>query len=201
MRRFYDWFHVFYGLIERTLGGNLDAVLSEKVSVQPDIRKMTALEYACGSGLLTRKLARIFHSVEGRDLSVGMMGRARKKNDRKNLNITCREGNLLDIREDPKSFDFVFISFALHLFSPEDETVILKNLLSVAREAIIIIDHSKNWNPFLALIEWFEGSHYDRFIRIDFAETARRIGAAEFEETEIRGCRVLTFRPGSGRIA
>jgi hypothetical protein len=70
---------------------------------------------------------------------------------------------------------------------------ILVRLLSVAREGVMIVDHSKKWSPIVALVEWIEGGYYDRFIETDFSSVAKRIGVS-FEERNVGRCSVMIFR-------
>jgi ubiquinone/menaquinone biosynthesis C-methylase UbiE len=194
MKRLYNWFHNYYGSIEKSLGPKLDKIINGSMGGLPGAKNKTALEYACGSGLLSLKLARLFGSVEGRDLSEGMIGRARGRAAEEGAgNATFRIGNILAPDEEADSYDYVFVSFALHLFSPETEIKILKQLLRIAREAVIIIDHGRKWNIATAIIEWLEGGYYDVFIRQDFGQFAKTIGAARFSEEEIEDCSVLMF--------
>jgi ubiquinone/menaquinone biosynthesis C-methylase UbiE len=193
MRRMYNRIYRFYGLIERSLGPKIDAIIQQKIAMLPDASSSTALDYACGSGLLSLKLTPLFKSVTGRDLSAGMLQRAQARAEKARFKITFREGNILDIDEKEKSFDYVFISFALHLFAPERELKILKKLCSVARKAVIIIDHGRNWKLGDAIIEWMEGSYYAQFIKQDFADMAQQAGCRLREEVQIEECTVLTF--------
>jgi ubiquinone/menaquinone biosynthesis C-methylase UbiE len=193
MQRMYNRIHRFYGRVEKTLGPRIEAVVQRKIAPLPGISSATALEYACGSGLLSLKLAPLFRSVTGRDLSTGMLGRAHERAEKAGIAVTFREGNLLAIDEKDKSYDYVFISFALHLFPPETEIEILKKLCAVARQAVIIIDHGRAWKLSVAIVEWMEGGYYDRFIHQDFAEMARQAGCRLLEETQMEDCTVLTF--------
>ncbi len=193
MRAFYDWFGRFYGFVERSFDSSMSEIAKEKLSRIPGAPYKTALDYACGSGLLTLKLAQIFKSVEGRDSSAGMLDRARTRAAGSGIGIVFKEGNLLEPRETPGSYDYVFVSLGLHLFSEETIPAILTRLLDISREAVIIIDHNRKWRPFLALAEWIEGSYYDKFITLDFPDIAKRAGAVRFEEAEISGLTVMTF--------
>jgi hypothetical protein len=44
-----------------------------------------------------------------------------------------------------------------------------------------------------ALVEWFEGGYYDKFIKQDFEPIAREIGCRSFQEDQIEDYTVLTF--------
>ena len=193
MRRLYDWLHRYYGIFERGLDPILDEALAAKVVPLTDTGQMTALDYACGSGMWTLKIAPHFRAVTGRDQSSGMLARARQRAQQAGLAITFREGSLLQIDEAPESFDWVFVSFALHLFPPSTAVDILRSLLRVARQGVMIVDHSRTWTPGNAFVEWLEGSYYDQFLRVDFQAIAREIGASRFEEAGFSECAVLTF--------
>jgi ubiquinone/menaquinone biosynthesis C-methylase UbiE len=191
MKKFYNWFHLFYGIIERWLSPKIDAVLGHLFPDTTHLKDLTAIEYACGSGLLGMKLSVIFKKVEGRDSSVNMIRRAKIAALENKLNLHCEEGNLLHIKESPQSYDYVFISFALHLFSTDDIQSILNSVLQIARKEVIIIDHSLRWNPLVAFVEWIEGSYYDKFIKLDFKSLFQKAGANYFNINTIADCSVM----------
>jgi ubiquinone/menaquinone biosynthesis C-methylase UbiE len=193
MMRLYNRIHHFYGSIEKSLGPKIDEIVRQKIATLPDVSSSTALEYACGSGLLSLKLAPLFKSVTSRDASTGMLSRARMRAKEAGAGVLFREGNILAIDEEEKSYDYIFVQFALHLFPLETEKEILKKLCSVARKAVIIIDHNRKWSFPAAIVEWMEGGYYEQFIKQDFGAVARDIGCRSFEETEIEECLVLSF--------
>jgi ubiquinone/menaquinone biosynthesis C-methylase UbiE len=193
MKQLYNWFHRYYGLVEGLVGPKVEKIVSTRIAAIPGIETKTAIEYACGSGMLTLNLAKVFRSVDGRDVSIGMLERARKKANAQNRTVQFSEGDILRIAESAGSFDYVFVSFALHLFSPAEEKKILENLLIVARVAVMVIDHGREWNPLTAFVEWMEGSYYDRFIRLNFGEMAKEIGAGGFMESQEEGLSFFAF--------
>ena len=132
-------------------------------------------------------------SVTGRDLSSGMLERAKQRAMEAGRTVSFHEGNILAIDEPDGSFDYVFVSFALHLFSPQVEAAILHHLFRVAKKCVIIIDHSKRWEFMVALVEWIEGGHYDQYLTVDFKTLAQDIGCRSFEEVQIEDCAVMTF--------
>lgn len=180
-------------MIEKSLNDSVSKVVNRVIAHIPDIESKTAIEYACGSGLLTLKLAELFSHVEGIDRSAGMLKRAGDRAQDVVQNISFSEGDILSINKNADSYDWAFVSFALHLFSEDHEHEILKSLLNVAREGVMILDHSKKWHPAAAFVEWLEGSHYDVFIKLPFDEIAKTIGAESFKELEISGTSVMVF--------
>jgi ubiquinone/menaquinone biosynthesis C-methylase UbiE len=193
MKRLYNKISRFYGVVEGNLGAKLNFIVNTRIATIPEVKTLSALEYACGSGLLSLKLATIFHSVTGRDQSVNMLERARSRASRRAVSVHFTEGNILEIDDAPKSYDYVFVSFALHLFSPVTIGEILSNLCRIARRGVVVIDHGRNWNFGVAILEWFEGGYYDQFIRMDFSAIASEIGCTSFQEEQVRGFTILTF--------
>lgn len=190
MRRFYNWFARHYGRMDGALTATIDDAVAAHVAPLPGIAAKTALEYACGTGNLSLRLAAYFRTVSSRDASSGMLAKARQKAGR---TIMFSEGDLNAIDEKDASYDWVFISFALHLFSSVDEERILRRLFAIARDGVIIIDHRRKWEPLAAFVEWIEGSYYDHFIRMDFKRIAEEMGAS-FVEDDRAKCSVMTFR-------
>lgn len=197
MKIMYNRINRLYGCITRALGPKLGAVVTAVAHRYPDLRNASVLEYACGTGHLSLPLASRCGSLTARDLSVGMLEIAKERAGLSRIPITFREGDLLAVDEAEASFDYVFVSFALHLFPVETEVAILRHLCRVGRRAVVIIDHERRWRPMVALAEWLEGSYYDQFIATDFGDLWKQIGAVSFEEEEIEECRVMAFKVNS----
>ncbi len=197
LKRFYDWFYLFYGAIELMIGRSERKVMRSLFDGRPGLRDESVLELACGTGLLTLELARRFGRVEARDISTGMLGKATRRLARRGFavgeDVVFREGDMAALKDPDGSFDRVFISYALHLLPPDKVPGVLKRLVSVCRKEVVVIDHSLRWKPMTALVEWVEGSYYDKFIGLDFIELAKSAGARSFSNTEIAGCSVLVF--------
>jgi ubiquinone/menaquinone biosynthesis C-methylase UbiE len=193
MRAFYNRFWRLYPAVEKSVDPILDEVARDWIARLPGVAERTALEYACGSGSFSIVLGRHFRSVVGRDASEGMLARARMRAEQAGVRVAFRQGDILAVDEPDDSFDHVFVSFALHLFNPEQIAVILRRLLEVARESVVIVDHPKKWSLGTAFMEWIEGSYYDRYIRMDFTKVAQRVGAGSFTEWEIDNAAVMVF--------
>lgn len=193
MQRLYNRIARFYGGIAGKLDQILEPVVRQRIATLPDISSSTALEYACGTGLLSLKLAPLFKSVESRDISSKMLEIAKNRAGNSFNNLHFSEGNILAIDESEKSYDYVFVSFALHLFPLETEKLILQQLYNIARKAVFIIDHDRKWSFLDAIAEWVEGGYYDQFIKFDFKSIASEINCSSFSEEEFTRCRLLTF--------
>jgi ubiquinone/menaquinone biosynthesis C-methylase UbiE len=193
MQRLYNRIARFYGHIAGQLDQILDPVVKQRIATLPDASSSTALEYACGTGILSLKLAPLFKTVHSRDISTGMLDIAKKRAGNSFNNLQFSEGNILAIDEPENSYDYVFVSFALHLFPLETEKTIIRNLFKTARKAVVIIDHDRNWRLLMAITEWLEGGYYDQFIKFDFKKIACEINCISFSEEEFTMCRLLTF--------
>jgi ubiquinone/menaquinone biosynthesis C-methylase UbiE len=193
MQRLYNRIARFYGHIAGELDRIIDPVIRQRIATIPDTSSSTALEYACGTGLLSLKLAPIFKSVHSKDISSKMLEIAKKSAGNSFNNLHFSEGNILAIDETEKSYDYVFVSFALHLFPLETEKTILEQLYKIARRAVFIIDHDRKWRLPEAIAEWMEGSYYDQFIKFDFKSIAGQINCSSFSEEAFTRCRLLTF--------
>lgn len=193
MKRLYNWLHRFYGLVEANLNPLIEKALDELDPHHHRYRSDSVLEWACGSGGLGYKLLPRVHRYEGRDQSQGMLGRAHKKWVRYEGNEKGRyeqapffEGDMVHGPEVGREWDWIFMSFSLHLFDADTEREILARSLAHARQGVVVIDHEQRYQPLVALIERLEGSHYHEFLALDFSEVARSLGV---------GHRVLTV-PG-----
>lgn len=194
MKRMYNRINRLYSSITGVLGPKLTIIVDHIQSKHPDLKDASVLEYACGTGLLSLRLAPYCRSLTAKDQSAGMLAVARERaaqNDA--LPVTFCEGDILAITEADHSYDYAFVSFALHLFPLEQEIEILRNLCRVARKAVVIIDHERTWRPMVALVEWIEGGYYDQFLKTDFGTLWPQTGAVSFEEDEIAECRVMCF--------
>jgi ubiquinone/menaquinone biosynthesis C-methylase UbiE len=195
MKRFYNWYNKYYAGMEKTFSPTIGEAIEQQLSKAQNLENKTALEYACGTGFLTTHIAPLFKNVTAKDASTGMLNVAKKRIEEKGFTskVELTEGNVLDITEYDKTYDYVFMSFALHLFSPQDQENILKKMLDIAKEKVIIIDHKKKWEPITAFVEWIEGSYYDKFIKMDFKEIAGRLNVKQFSQDNRKYCVVLTF--------
>jgi Methyltransferase domain len=143
----------------------------------------SVLEWACGSGELGYRLLPRVGRYEGRDLSEGMLGRARKRWDRvsekikeKYAQAPFNKGEMVAGPGVGETWDWIFMNFALHLFDPGTARDVLARSLAAVNKGVILIDHEQRWRVLVALIERFEGSHYDQYLDVDFAELARSLG-------------------------
>jgi SAM-dependent methyltransferase len=201
MEAFYDWFHRFYGLIEANLAPGLAEAIRAVDPAQDRFRGESCLEMACGSGSLGLLVAPRFGYYEGRDRSARMLDRARRRWLReagpelrsRYAQPPFRPGDILaPLPEGDRPWDRIVLSFAIHLFPPEEEAAILSRLFAAARNGLLVIDHSRSPSLVSSIVEWAEGSWYDEYLRVDFSAIAAGMGAS-FVSREAGGCLVMEF--------
>jgi hypothetical protein len=183
MKRFYDWFYRFYGLIERNVGPTLAMALERLDPEGSRYAEDEIFEWACGSGELGIRLIPRTKGYEGRDLSDGMLARARRRWERclgagkpAVASAPFSPGDMTRGFDTERQWDWVFMSFALHLFDAPTRRRILSQSLSHAKKGVVVIDHAQRRQPLVALVEWIEGSHYEEYVKIDFELLARELG-------------------------
>jgi len=210
MRAFYDRFQPFYGLVERSMARGLAEIVS---SLDPGGDRFSAdevHEWAAGSASLGLLLAPRVARYRGFDQSEGMLGRARRRWEAASWpgkaaypEPPLSRESILDAVQRTRAGengpgekgpdrDWLFISFALHLFSPADEEGILAAAIGGSRKGAIIVDHSQRPSLGIRIAEFFEGSHYEDYIRIDFSAMAERL-AVSLRVSNAGGSLVMEF--------
>jgi ubiquinone/menaquinone biosynthesis C-methylase UbiE len=202
MRDFYDGFHRFYGLIEGNIGPTLGQALTVLDPTGGRYRTDSVLEWASGSGELAFRLVPRIGAYEGRDQSEGMRGRAGRRWEAWHHSAKARypqapffPGDMVEGPSGGESWDWIFMSFALHLFDPATETKILAQSLDHVRKGVVVIEHEQRWRPVVALAEWAEGSHWDQFLKIDFDRVAADLGVV-LTKPAVPGALVMEFLKG-----
>ncbi|MDB4583854.1 class I SAM-dependent methyltransferase [Draconibacterium sp.] len=103
----------------------------------------SVIDIACGTGAQVFEIAKIANRVVGIDLSESMIKYATKMNISQKLNNTeffVADATDLSLFSD-NEFDIATMSLALHQFSPEFYTPILRELKRAAKK-VIIVDYS-----------------------------------------------------------
>lgn len=98
-------------------------------------RNMTVLELACGTGLLSVKIAPMVKHLEATDFSEEMIAEAKKKTHSSKLHFSVQDATQLPYA--PQTFDTVIISNALHIM-PNPEAV-LENIRRVLKDDGVLI--------------------------------------------------------------
>lgn len=127
--------------------------------IQPD-KLMNALEFGCGTGLLSYQLKDIFNTITLVDISKGMIEVLNEKIKVNNIkNLYPIHTNLLEDKIDIGDFDVIYTSMTLHHII--DTNNILKVLHSLLKTDgyLCIADLVKEDGSFHPLSYNFEGHH------------------------------------------
>ena len=98
-------------------------------------RDMTALELACGTGLLSVKIAPMVKHLEATDFSEEMIAQAKRKTHSSKLHFSVQDATKLPYA--PETFDAVIISNALHIMP--DPKAALENIRRVLKTDGVLI--------------------------------------------------------------
>ncbi|EKO40216.1 MAG: hypothetical protein B193_1055 [Solidesulfovibrio magneticus str. Maddingley MBC34] len=142
----------------------------------------SALDFGCGTGLLTLELAERCQTVTGLDNSPGMLAELSAKIERAGLpNVGVLEADLAAGTPVPGGYDFVASAMALH-HVPEPEPV-LKRLLAAAapgaRFALADLDAEDG-----SFHDDPAGVHHNGFDRIDLADMLAGLGYTDINAVD-----------------
>lgn len=126
---FWDKIAGLYDLFETIYNGKVYRALGERVAanIGPDDR---VLECACGTGAISREIAKKCGKLVATDVSVEMLRRAAKK-CRGFDNVTIRRMDMTHIRCSDNRFDAVVAGNVIHLL--EDPRAVVVELVRVCR--------------------------------------------------------------------
>ena len=134
-------------------------------------KRMKVLDIACGTGALSRELAKLGHAVTGIDLDREMLNHA-VKNTRPDLGISFVHADALKLPFEDNNFHAVTISFSMHDVPFEIGVMILKEAKRVLTQdgEITIIDYNEPKKNFLARILYhiailYESPSYALFVK------------------------------------
>ena len=158
---FWDMIAGVYDLFEKLYNGRCYDGTGERVAQEIN-RNDIVLECACGTGSISKPVAKKCRKLFATDMSVNMMKRA-QKNCRECTNITFRKANIMSIRSKDNLFDKVIGGNVIHLLDEPYKAV--DELLRVCKPGgkVIIptyINAGKSSSELLVKIFNFAGAHF-----------------------------------------
>ena len=158
---FWDIIAGVYDLFEKLYNGRCYDGTGERVAQEIN-RNDIVLECACGTGSISKPVAKKCRKLFATDMSVNMMKRA-QKNCRECTNITFRKANIMSIRSKDNLFDKVIAGNVIHLLDEPYKAV--DELLRVCKPGgkVIIptyINAGKSSSELLVKIFNFAGAHF-----------------------------------------
>lgn len=133
-------------------------------------KKMTVLELACGTGLISTQLAGSVKMLEATDFSAEMIQQAKKKPHSSRLHFSVQDASKLPYA--PEAFDAVIISNALHIM-PEPEKA-LSEIARVLRPDGILIA------PTFTMSDTFSGRLRMRIMELSGFQVFHKWTSGEF---------------------
>ena len=136
----------------------------------------TALDVACGAGLVVCALAPLVQHATGIDLTPAMIERAQALQEEKGLtNITWQVGDVLPLPYADKSFSIVTCRYALHHF--EDPAAVLAEITRVCAPngKVVLVDMNASAEPEKA-------AAFNRMERLRDPSHVRALPLEELEE-------------------
>lgn len=112
----------------------LYAEIAEHMKARLD-RRMNVLELACGTGLISQRIAGRVRNLEATDYSPEMIQAARKKPHSVRLHYSVQDAT--DLPYGPETFDVVVITNALHIM-PEPEKALREARRVLKKEGLLI---------------------------------------------------------------
>ena len=126
--RYYDFFEKIYnGKVYRELGSRVAEYISESDNV---------LECACGTGCITKSIAKKCNTLIATDFSEGMLLQARK-NCKDIDNITFAQANILSLEYADSTFDKIVAGNVIHLLDEPQKA--MNELMRVCKLGGILI--------------------------------------------------------------
>ena len=149
----------------------------------------TALDVACGAGLVVCALAPLVQHATGIDLTPAMIERAQALQEEKGLtNITWQVGDVLPLPYADKSFSIVTCRYALHHF--EDPAAVLAEItrVSATNGKVVLVDMYVSPEPekaaaFNRMEQLRDPSHVRALPLEALEELSRQAGLQSLERT------------------
>ncbi|MCH5349714.1 MAG: class I SAM-dependent methyltransferase [Oscillospiraceae bacterium] len=158
---FWDMIAGVYDLFEKLYNGKCYDETGERVAQEINENDIV-FECACGTGSLSKPVAKKCRKLFATDMSSNMMRRA-QKNCRECTNITFRKANIMSIRSKDNCFDKVIAGNVIHLL--DEPYTAVDELLRICKPGgkVIIptyINAGKSSSEFLVKIFDFCGAHF-----------------------------------------
>ena len=166
----------------------LYAEIAERMKARLD-RRMNVLELACGTGLISQRIAGRVRNLEATDYSPEMIEEARKKPHSVRLHYSVQDAT--DLPYGPETFDVVVITNALHIM-PEPEKVLREARRVLKKEGLLIAptfvhDEGGGFRPYVRMMQMAGFKTYHQWDAQGFKAFVSRCGFTSTEEILIHG--------------
>ena len=178
--------------INRWFGGHA-TILKTLAQVAPKNRTFSLLDIGAASGDSARIIQRAFPLATITSLDYSL--------------VNCETApmpkviaNAFQLPFTAQSFDFVFCSSFLHHFSNEEVVNLLRNIYSLAKQALVVCDIERHVIPYLflpatkRLFGWGKLTVHDGIISVRASFRASELKELS-EQAEIREAEIAVYRP------
>ena len=124
----------------------------------------TICDVGCGTGALCSVLASRGFTVTGVDTAQRMIEVARMKSRSKSIQFLVADA-LQGLPFPDNAFDLVFTSYVAHGMQLPNRITLYRELMRIAKRAVIVHDYNENRAVLTTLIEWLERGDYFGFIK------------------------------------
>lgn len=170
----------------KLISGEIDKWLGDKIN-------NNAMEFGCGTGLITFNLKNKFKDIMMVDNSAGMIEEVNKKIKNQNVNNIRTWCGDIDEIDDKNKYDVIYTSMTLHHIVNINKVLEkLHNLLSLEGE-LYIVDLVEEDGTFHSSEKGFEG--HNGFNQNDLMETLKNIGFKDIKNKVFyKGSKVIEER-------
>lgn len=175
----WDKFSRVYDLVENSFNGKVNEDFSSKVAGMINSSD-EVLECACGTGIISEKIAPKCKMIVATDYSEGMLQQIRKK-CAKFRNITFHRVDIMQLPYNDASFDKVVAGNVIHLLDKPQEAIselyrVCKNGGEVIIPTYVAPHRSKSVGWFLQLLRWLGFDFKRTFTYEEYKEFFRSMG-------------------------
>lgn len=203
---FWDKAAGLYDFFEYIYNGKVNCELVKAVSKEIESNDRV-LECACGTGMISRGIAKKCKELIATDFSDGMLKQAKRKLSQY-TNVKVKRANIMQLKAKEESFDKVVAGNVIHLL--DDPKKALDELLRVCKKGgkVIIPTYVNNENAgspgfFVKIIENFGAGFKCQFDYASYKEFYRNIGYTNVEYQIINGkmpCAIAVITKETRRI-
>lgn len=187
---FWDKAAGFYDLFENVYNGKVNRELSENTAQMIDIEDRV-LECACGTGMISKRIAPRCKELIATDFSVGMLKQA-KKNCAEFENVKVCKADIMNIKSKDGAFDKVVAGNVIHLLDEPEKA--LSELIRVCKAGgkVIIptyVNYERDGEPsvFIKLIEKSGAGFKRQFTFATYKKFFEDMGYTDVEYQFIEG--------------
>ncbi len=155
----------------------------------PENRRLNILEVACGTGLTLQSLSTRWagkHAFTGMDASETMLEQAKEKFVQLDSPPLLLQGAVPGLSFEDKTFDFVYATRFIYMFSHEEKKAVVRDFVRVLRDDGVLAIEFYAPNMLRSLRHWLHSNESRNLARYLSFTTVKRILGAEVQLHPLR---------------